>query len=161
MHDFIQSAIEANRFLANAYLADIPEDKWTFQPPGLPMHPASITGHILACNEFTRRHLGGKPAIPDAWLELFGNGADASAEPAAYPGKAETLALLAKQRDALLHELSSLTQEQLLKPVDHEMLKDFFPNIGSWLVTALTSHEAVHLGQLSAWRRAAGLSLPV
>ena len=36
-------------------------------------------------------------------------------------------------------------------------IRDFWPTLGDGLVWMIASHENIHLGQLSAWRRVQGL----
>ena len=38
-----------------------------------------------------------------------------------------------------------------------EDTRKFFPTIGAMVAFIMTSHEMDHLGQIAAWRRAAGL----
>ena len=39
----------------------------------------------------------------------------------------------------------------------NEQTRAYFPTVGSMVVFIMTSHEMDHLGQVAAWRRAAGL----
>jgi hypothetical protein len=48
------------------------------------------------------------------------------------------------------------SQEVLNQPTP-EKFRNRFPTVGALLAGLMTSHEASHNGQLSAWRRAMGL----
>jgi hypothetical protein len=41
------------------------------------------------------------------------------------------------------------------------MMRKFAPRVGDAAVGIATTHEAIHLGQLSAWRLAMGMPLKV
>jgi hypothetical protein len=78
-----------------------------------------------------------------------------------YPSKETVLAALNDYRGRMLSRLSKATPEDLAAPVQHDMLKRIFPTHGALMVASLTVHEATHNGQLSAWRAAMGMELPI
>jgi uncharacterized damage-inducible protein DinB len=70
-------------------------------------------------------------------------------------------ALLAEYRalhDDAERALTQADDRVLLSPNPLERWRTLHPRIGDMLVTLMVKHESGHLGQLSAWRRAIGLS---
>jgi uncharacterized damage-inducible protein DinB len=67
--------------------------------------------------------------------------------------------LLQKLEEAhtrLADAVTKATPEVLAQPAP-EKIRARFPTVGVLLIGMMTSHEASHNGQLSAWRRAMGL----
>jgi hypothetical protein len=137
---------------------DITEAEFFLQPAGL-NHPAWILGHVAAAREWVRDLL----KLPERanwdgprWLERFNRGSSISADPKAYPSKAEILAALDETHRELEAVLTTLTEADLAREMPDPKLRERFPRVGDLLVGLATMHEAFHMGQLSAWRRAMG-----
>ena len=126
-------------------LADLDQGQMTAQPlPGM-NHPAWIVGHLA----FSFQMIGGELGL-ESWLPEHWEGQ--------YPGKHELLAALAAGEKKLTEHLRTLADSELDRPLPDERYRDVFPTLGSAVLHILCVHTAVHLGQLSAWRRAMGLS---
>ena len=86
-----------------------------------------------------------------------------AADPAVYPPMATLLAELARQHlrveRAWLEKLQGKDQEgpKLTDPLAWRY-GEVLPTLGDAALFLAISHEAMHLGQLAAWRRARGLS---
>jgi hypothetical protein len=50
-----------------------------------------------------------------------------------------------------------MEEDGLAQPLPDERYRHIFPTIGHALLHILTAHAAVHVGQVSVWRRAFGL----
>jgi uncharacterized damage-inducible protein DinB len=81
-----------------------------------------------------------------------------TAKPAAagYPAKAVLLKAYEEAHQRLVAAALAATPEQL-QELPPERFRSRFPTLGHVMLHMLTNHQAVHLGQLSAWRRALGL----
>ena len=122
------------------------------------LNPAWILGHLATVGANLTAMLGGTPSIdPKVWGERFGGGTDPTDDAAGGPSWDE---IVKAWRDghasvAAAHaagvDTAALAGEN---PV--EMLKEGLPTLGEFISFALTAHESLHLGQLSAWRRARG-----
>jgi len=126
--------------------------------PGM-NHPAWIVGHlaVVADRATAVRLLGQSPALPDEWAALFGKGSEPLADPDAYPDLVELIAAVA-ERHATIAELISVAGVTLFeKATPDEHFRKRFSTLGGALLFTTVTHEALHLGQLSAWRRASGL----
>jgi uncharacterized damage-inducible protein DinB len=144
---------------AQKLTADLTEEQMVAQPvAGKTMnHAAWVLGHLAyAANAATARITGKpNPASPEV-LELLGNKSVPRQQRSKYASKAELLKSLEEAHATLAAALRAATDEQLSAPSPEPMNKRF-PKVGDFVVFLMTSHQVLHLGQLSALRRAAGL----
>ena len=56
-------------------------------------------------------------------------------------------------------KLADMDDADLAGPLPDERYRDVFPALGHAILHILTVHTAIHLGQLSPWRRAMGLPI--
>lgn len=147
-----------NRELLRRMLADIPAADMCKQPPGLPNHPTWLMGHLAMVRNSIAKQAGNPSAdFPESWGKLFGRNSTPTADSSQYPGKDELWKTFERLHDHALRAASELTSEQLAGPHTIDVLKPAFPTLGDLLVQMLTSHDGLHAGQLSDWRRANGL----
>ena len=153
---------------ARALVADLTAAQCT-QPcgPGLENHPAWTIGHLITGADLLAEDLGLERDLPAGWQELFerrgpGDPRLPVADPAAYPPLADLLAELERQH----RRVEAIWREKLQGPgAGGPALNDPFewrygdalPTLGDAVLFLAVSHEAMHLGQLAAWRRAQGL----
>ncbi|MFO0950957.1 MAG: DinB family protein [Isosphaeraceae bacterium] len=145
--------------LGRQILADIDADRFCVQPaPGL-NHPAWILGHLAVVSDGTIRLLGESRVLPREWGKLFGPGTNPSTDPALYPSKDELVAAWTTAHERMETAAAKATAELLAEPhgVDFANLKVTLPTKGDLVTHVMTSHEGFHLGQLSTWRRLAGM----
>jgi hypothetical protein len=121
--------------------------------------PAWILGHLVVCTDFALTLLGREKLCPPEWHVMFGPGSVVAADRGAYPSKNELMNALGRGHAAVTAAVPGATAEVLgaTHPVPIAFLRESLPSVGDLLVHLMTSHEAGHLGQLSAWRRAVGL----
>ena len=93
------------------------------------------------------------------WPENFGRGSTplAYADGFTPPGKEDLRDAVRQTHERFLAATAGLLPEVWERPMPLEPFADRFPKLGDLLAHLLTTHDAVHWGQLSAWRRAAGL----
>lgn len=144
--------------------ADLSEEQFVLQPgPGM-NPPAWILGHVAVVGNFALSILDGLGVEAEAvdlpgWRENFGIGS----EPLAYadgftPPTADELRAAVKETHDRVHAATArVTAEMAASPLGIERLAGRFPTHGDLLTHLLTTHDAVHWGQLSAWRKAADL----
>lgn len=143
---------------AQRLVADLDEAEMAVQPaPGM-NPPAWILGHLAIATDYALRLLGEATACPRDWHVRFGPGSVPPADPAAYPSKAELMAALERGHERVDTAARRATPERLEQPhgVEIAFLKEPLPTVGDLLAHLMTTHEAAHLGQLSAWRRLQG-----
>lgn len=142
---------------AQMLLADVPQEKMCEQPGGIANHPAWILGHLGSSCNFMGQLLGFDPVCPSEWDDLFGMSSQPTDDPAQYPSKDELLKKLQEGHACAAKAFVEVADENLKNPNPVEGLAPMFPTVGDMVIFMLTCHEAIHLGQLSAWRRAQGL----
>ncbi|MFB3892937.1 MAG: DinB family protein [Phycisphaerae bacterium] len=161
MKDQLLIAADVAERYRDAMLAGLTAEQWTQQPPDLPMHPASIVGHVAAVYGFVAGMMEGKaPALPQGWPQSMAHSAQCQPD-TAYPPKDELLSVLKCARGRVIEALRKATPEDLARPIEHPRLKAIFPTVGALAISSLTVHDATHNGQLSSWRRAMGMELPI
>lgn len=143
---------------ARRLVADVPEERMTAQPsPGM-NHPQWVLGHLAICTDYAADLLGDPAkACPEAWHRDFGPSSIPLPELPEPPTKAALWSALESGHarvEALLPRADPLT---LALPHPIDFLRPALQTNGELLAHLLSTHEAIHLGQLSTWRRAAGL----
>jgi hypothetical protein len=137
-------------------VADLPDEQLAAQPSGVVNHPAWVIGHLIYSCQAIGGELGLPAWLPSGWSERFGTGSIPAADRATYPAKAELLSALADAEMRVVDRLMDLGDAGMASPLPDERFRSKFPTIGHAVVHILTAHTAVHVGQISAWRRAAG-----
>ena len=158
----IQSIInqyDFNLAYAKELTKDLSEEQMYIRPSkGLENHPAFTIGHLVSGSALTAKYLGGTFEIPDGWKDLFLRKGPGD------PRLPETDHRLYPKKDTLLKELEHQHNKvkKLLRKIDHDTLlaekqwrySNYMPLLIDCIQFMCTTHEAMHLGQLAAWRRA-------
>lgn len=142
--------------LAKRLVADVPDDQMCAQPHGLVNHPAWTLGHLVVSANGVGQMIGIESAAPEGWGDLFRTGGTPSADPAGLPGKEDLIAELEKVHERWKAALPGVDASVLDAEHPDEATRAYFPTVGAMVAFIMTSHEMDHLGQLAAWRRAAG-----
>ena len=157
MNQSVLRTYARNLDYARRLVADVPPEKMAAQPaPGM-NHAAWVLGHLVFTCDVIGKLIGLAPAMPEPWLPIFNNESRPSDDPTIYPDKLTLLAALERGHTLVADALAQAPATILEQPLPNENYRTLFPTIGDILVYLTTAHEAVHLGQLSAWRRAQGL----
>lgn len=141
---------------------DLTPELWTRDAgAGLENHAAWTLGHLASGSDLLAEDLGLERTLPDAWRELFerrgpGDPRLPDRDPSAYPDGPAIVEELARQHDRVAARWATLTEEERSAPVEWRFGGDF-PTLGGVALFMAVTHEALHLGQLAAWRRALGL----
>lgn len=128
--------------------------------------PRWIVGHLAVGNWYACRFLGLADAhpIPDEWAAAFSPGTPSEPpygldDGAAFPGLDDLMAYLAATEQPIVDAAAALPAGSLGEPHGVELLDGTGIDTQADLVAHLmTSHYAFHLGQLSIWRRANGVT---
>lgn len=126
------------------------------QPGGAVNHPAWIVGHLTYSCQALGGEVGLSPWLPEFWGPRFGTGSVPTPHAADYPALADLLTALADGQRRLTEQLLQFGEAGLAAPLPDERYRHIFPTLGHAVVHILGGHAAVHVGQLSVWRRAAG-----
>jgi hypothetical protein len=137
--------------------ADLTDDQLTVQPsPGV-NPPLWILGHLCVVADGGLKLLGVPRQRPLTWHRDFGRGSEPGKHEITTPGKADLLAAYQEGHAALARAAAAATPEFAEAPNQTGILPQL-GTLGDLLAHVLTTHEAMHLGQLSAWRRQMGLA---
>ncbi|NNG26937.1 MAG: DinB family protein [Ignavibacteriaceae bacterium] len=151
-----------NLVYANKLVEDLSDDQMTTTPSsGLVNHPAFTLGHLVSGSALLAEDLGAKFEMPDNWEVLFlrkgpGDPRLPDQDRSKYPSKQLLINELKHQHNKV---------KDLLKSVDENKLKEnikwrfdgYMPTLLDLITFMCINHEAMHLGQLAAWRRAMNL----
>ncbi|HZZ27343.1 MAG TPA: DinB family protein [Pirellulales bacterium] len=136
---------------------DVPDELMTKQPPGVVNHPAWVLGHLVYSLEAIGGEMGLSSWLPADWQPRFGTGSIPSDHREAYPSKESLLAALADCQHRITKQFAVLGEHGLQHALPDEKHRAFFPTIGHAVLHILTAHAALHVGQITIWRRAVGL----
>ena len=142
-----------------ALLTDVPDTRWAEQPAGVRNHPAWTVPHLCCGLRLGMDMLGlvERSSCPVVWRETTDIGTLPVDDRSVYPsGKValETYLRCAEEYARAVRGTDPVVFDQV-NPVVEE--RDFYPTIGHGVLYILLSHTPMHLGQLIAWKRAAGL----
>jgi len=158
MFEYVLPTYNLNLMYAQKLVADIPDDRMCAQPVDgqLMNHPAFLLGHLAWAGDSAAALLGAVGGHAGDWRELFGMGSKPLADRSKYPPKAELIKALEESHARVAAAVTSASPEALTQPAP-ERMRARFATVGQMVAGLMTAHEATHLGQLSAWRRALGM----
>ena len=162
MDDPVSNAIVAQwhelREVAGQLVADLTDEQMVSQPvAGVTMnHPAWVLSHLAAYAPVLAGILRGEE-VEDPLSHKHGRGSQPLPDTSEYLPRAELISNYAKAYDSAAIAFANATLERLSKPTPIKRWLGRFPTIGYLPGQFLVKHNAYHLGQISAWRRASGL----
>lgn len=139
-------------------VADLDERQMVCQPKGIVNHPAWTMGHLVYSDQAIGGEIGLAPWLPSDWEKRFGTGSTPVADPTAYPGKTSLLETLKDGQQRLTQRLKAMGEVAMAEPLPDVRYRDRIPTVGHAVLHILTSHTAMHVGQITVWRRAMGLT---
>jgi hypothetical protein len=153
---------------AERLLAGVSQDAYArFARPGGEViqsnHPAFVLGHLSLYPVRVMQNLRVEPgptAFPPDYESLFKFGVECQddSDGTVYPPLEELKTLFFRSYPAAIEAVESAPEEAFAAPNPAEgRLRELFPTVGAAVSFYLIGHVQVHLGQLSAWRRAMGL----
>jgi hypothetical protein len=161
--EYIIKQYNFNLEYARALVQDLTNDQMTIIPSnGLENHPAFTLGHLISGSALLAEDLGGEFEMPDKWADIFlrkGPGDPRKPDPdkGKYPSKELLLGELEEQHNKVKKLLNSLDKKKLSEIIKWRF-SSYMPTLLDIIVFMCINHEAMHLGQLAAWRRAMGLN---
>ena len=136
---------------------DLTAEQMVQQPHGVVNHPAWTLCHLAAAANQTGVALGLESTFPADWEAAAKTGGVPSADASQYPSKEALLAELTKQHERVSEAVAKADAAIFAKEFPDEGTRKHFPTIGDFVDYLLSAHEANHIGQVAAWRRAMGL----
>jgi hypothetical protein len=148
------------REYAGRLVADLREEEMVSQPvAGVVMnHPAWVFSHLSLYPPTLSAILRGarEGEFADPIKSPFGKDSRPLADAGAYASKDALMAQFFDGHDELAAVLGAVKPDALVQPIPLKRWEQRFPRVGDALVHLMLDHEAGHLGQVSAWRRAGG-----
>ena len=126
-------------------------------------HPAFVVGHLSLYPARVMTNLklpAGRTAAPAAYDALFKPGVECQDDPHGqiYPAMAEMARFFTESYKAAIAAVEAAADELFDLPNPTEgRSREMFPTVGAAVTFYLIGHVQMHLGQVSAWRRAMGL----
>ena len=129
---------------------DLSPQQYYEQPSQGLNHPAWVLGHLSFVAQFGVSLCGGETWLDESWNDNFGVGSTPQNTPEPYPSVAELLEGYEDGHARLTQAVQQADPTLLQKETEIETLRAVFPTQDLLVAHILTSHEATHLGQLSA-----------
>ncbi len=166
--DSVVAASRRSRGLAQKLLADIRPELFARKPIIGAVtidtnHPAFVYGHLALYPARTLTLLGkdaSSVAPPEGFDALFKAGAPCLDDPAGtiYPAMEAITAAYFRAHDNAYPVISAIPDADFAQENTDPRSREYAPTHGQVAVLLLNNHMAMHLGQISAWRRCMGLS---
>lgn len=137
-------------------VADVPDADFAAQPAAGINHPAWLFGHVGVYHDVIVALLRGEP-FDNPWDAPCGKNSTPLATRSAYPTKEQILAEHAARVARACEAIASAPPAAWTAEFHHPVWGKQFASVGMAVVFLATTHQALHLGQLSGWRRAQGL----
>ena len=143
---------------ALALVADLSDEQFVFRPGGNMNHPAWILGHVSLYHPATVQLLAGKPFDDPKSDRLFGfAGIGPLEDIQEYNSKQAMVSRFEEGHEQVAQALLHATPADFQRPPSLERWAKSYPTVEFMLPDLIIFHESMHIGQISIWRRAAGL----
>ncbi len=134
-------------------VSDIANDQFSVQPVKAINHPAWLLGHVSIYNDIIAALLRDDP-FDDPWEQPCGKNSHPVADRSSYPSKDEIITRFSSGVAFACEAIESAPVEVWSAPLKHPTWGKQFETISPAVTFLATTHLALHVGQLSGWRRA-------
>ena len=117
-----------------------------------------LIGHLVVTGDFARKLCGRKAICPVEWRPLFNPGSTPSTDAATYPSMTELTTAFRDVYADLCDAAARADPETLNAANPYTSARASFPTAGDFAGYLMAGHLGYHLGQVSAWRAAAGFA---
>ena len=143
---------------ALALLDDLTEEQMLLQPGGNMNHPAWMLGHLSLYYPIVPKLLSGESFADPADDDLFGfRGRGPQADSNLYGSKDSQLQRMSDGHEQVAQALLAAKPDQFKQPPSLARWAEMYPTVEFMLPDLMLVHENIHVGQLSIWRRVAGM----
>ena len=140
---------------AKQILADVEDSRMAERPMDL-NPPAWLLMHLATAADYAAMLLGGSGVCPADWNERADTKKPVSSNRSDYPSHDDLVNHFESAYKNAADLLAKATPEQLSAPQKLGFFEKELPTVAEMAGFLLVAHLAIHLGQLSAWRRATG-----
>jgi hypothetical protein len=146
---------------AMALVEDLTDAQMVLRPGGNMNHPAWILGHVSLYHPVVVQLLAGEPVDDPKNNQMFGFAGHGPLDDITkYGGKEAIVSRFATGHESVAKALLAAKPDDFRRAPSLERWAKIYPSVEFMLPDLLLHHESGHIGQISIWRRAAGL-LPV
>ena len=156
MNDYVRTLYAFNHGYCKNLLADIADDEMLHQPAEGVNTPAWLLGHLAICTDSALGMLGEEKRLPREWFVCFGPKSSPTPGERTWPSRQELWDGYSAGHEAVDAATHEISPELLAEPNPLEFLLAALPTKGDLLAHLMTTHESLHLGHLSNWRRQTG-----
>ncbi|QDT65889.1 DinB family protein [Calycomorphotria hydatis] len=156
MLEAILKTAAMNHGLINRLMEDVDDREIDEQPMAGINTPRWILGHIAVTIDYTLITLGEPGRMPEQWFVDFGPGSVPGKHSDNAPEKTELLEAINAGHEEVKKVVVSAPSEKFEEKRTEGFFVEQLPTVGDMVTFLMTTHEAFHIGQLSAWRRMSG-----
>lgn len=143
---------------ALALVNDLTDQQMVLRPGGNMNHPAWILGHVGAYHPVALQLLAGELVDDPKDNPLYGFAGHGPLDDITpYGSREEIVSRYAEGHESVAQALLAAPPEAFRRPPSLERWAKVYPTVEFMLPDLLLYHESLHIGQISIWRRAAGL----
>ncbi len=143
---------------ALALLEDLSDQQMVLRPEGKMNHPAWILGHVSIYHPIVVDLLAGRSFVDAKDDRLYGFAGQGPVDDlGVYGTKQSIVQRFADGHEQVAQALLAAKLADFQRPPSLERWAKSYPTVEFMLPDLLLHHESLHIGQLSIWRRAAGL----
>jgi hypothetical protein len=138
---------------------DLTDEQMVLRPGGNMNHPAWILGHVSLYHPVIVQLLTGQPVDDPKDNQLFGFAGHGPLDDIAkYGGKETIVSRFATGHENVAQALLAAKPADFQRPPSLARWAKNYPTVEFMLPDLILHHESMHIGQISIWRRAAGLA---
>lgn len=143
---------------AKALLADLTDEQMVLRPQGRMNHPAWILGHVSIYHPIVVELLAGRTFADAKDDRLYGFAGQGPVDDlSVYGTKASIVGRYVDGHEEVAQALLAAKPSDFTRKPSLARWAEKYPTVEFMLPDLLLHHESLHIGQLSIWRRAAGL----
>lgn len=142
---------------ADTILAGLDDTHLALEPQAGAKTAGWLIGHLAVTGDFGRRLCGRPPICPAEWRPLFNPGSSPSTQEEDYPRMTTLCEAFRSVYGDLCNRAMGFDDAVMAKENPYAPVRAAFPTSGDFVSYLATGHLGYHLGQLVAWRAAAGL----
>jgi DinB superfamily len=137
---------------------DLTDEQMVLRPGGNMNHPAWILGHVSLYHPVILQLLKGDTVNDPKNDPVFGFAGHGPLDDVAkYGGKEAIVSRFATGHENVVQALLAAKPEDFRRQPSLERWAKIYPTVEFMLPDLILHHESLHIGQISIWRRAAGL----
>ncbi len=153
----LAGAIRFTMKLTQTLVNDVGADQFNNNCGSTINHPAFVLGHCAYYVGVGMQMLGSDIELSKSDAELYEHGAECLHLHDGYHSKDEAITFFMKRLEDAAQFVEGQDDSVFEKSAEGTFWEDSMPNMGAVATFMMVAHVTFHLGQISGWRRVAGL----